>query len=234
MLRSFLKLKLIFSFCLLVGFVTVSYAQEDATMARPNTKSGSAAWMFTISGLAPFGMDGFDLAAFDLTGDTENPLNETVFGAGGKWFFSDDMALRALFGFSTDNRGDADPTKDPSGKTTTTLYGIAVAVELHTHPVYSTSPYIGGQISFAGASVDNQKTVSGTTVEVKGSGSAFSIGVLAGFDWYFTHGIAVGGEYLLGFTSTSISNTSGGTTKSLPSSSTIGISSGSVHLVVHM
>lgn len=224
MSRTFLKFVL--SLFVVIGFVTASYAQEDANMPRPNTKAGSAAWLFTIQGLAPIGLNGFNL------GTSAFP----VIAAGWKWYFSDDMALRALLGFSIHNQGDPDPAKSPSGKTSTTSVGIGVGVEMHTHAVYSTSPYIGAQISFATGNSDN--TITGGT-ENKNSGSALGIGVLAGFDWYFTRGIAIGGEYMLGFSSLSSSTTvtpNGGsaTTTDHPSESLIGISSsGNVHLVVH-
>ena len=55
-------MKFILSLLLVLAAVTNSYAQGDAKMPHPITKSGSAAWMFTLSGLGPFGMDGFDIA----------------------------------------------------------------------------------------------------------------------------------------------------------------------------
>jgi opacity protein-like surface antigen len=159
-----------------------------------------------------------------------------VVGAGYKYYLSDDMALRAMLGFSTSSDGDEAKT---GGKTTNTNYGIAVGVEMHTHAVYSTSPYFGAQLGFGGASYDNKTTQGSVTSETKNSGTTFGIGVLAGFDWYFTHGLAVGAEYMLGFQSMSASKTTTdatgtSTTTDLPSSSSIGISNaGNVHLVVH-
>ena len=206
-----------------LGLATASYAQDEANMARPNTKAGSAAWIFEFGGLSTLGMSGFNI----------NNNFGGVLAAGWKWYFSDDMALRALLGFSISSSG-AD-TIPPAGHNSGTLFGIAVGVEMHTHPVYSTSPYFGAQISFGTGS--NDQTIKNGT-ETKTSGSAFGIGVLAGFDWYFTRGIAVGGEYMLGFSSFSGSTAvtpNGGTTTTTtdPSSTNIGISSASVHLVVH-
>jgi len=229
----FLK-KIIFAIFLFSCIANISYAQNEASMPRPITKAGSAAWMFSVSGLGPFGMSGMELATFEVPQNGETSPNFVVFGAGGKWYFADDMAIRAMLGFTTSSEGDPDPTKSPDGKTTTTIFGVAAGIEMHTHPVYSTSPYFGAQISFASGSGTNQITQSGTTVEDKSSGTAFGVGVLAGFDWYFTNAIAVGGEYMLGFNSTSLSETASGKTTDLPSSSKIGISSGSVHLVIHM
>lgn len=225
MSRSFLKFVL--SVIFVAGITSASFAQEDANMAHPNTKAGSAAWLFTINGLGNFGLAGFGIAS---------GATSVVPAAGWKWYFSDDMALRALLGFGTTSTGEADVTKSPGGKTSTTAYGIGVGVELHTHAVYSTSPYFGAQLSFGGAGATNTQTSGSVTAETKNSSTSLGIGVLAGFDWYFTKGLAVGGEYMLGFSTTS-SSTTGGTpsvTTDGPSSNNIGISnSGNVHLVVH-
>jgi len=232
MVRPFRKI--FFITIAVAGLTQASFAQDNDNYPKPITKSGSAAWMFTISGLGPFGMSGLDFAEFQVPQSGETPAKFIVFGAGGKWYFVDNMALRAMLGFTTSTDGDTDPTKSPGGKTTTTIFGIAAGIEMHTHPVYSSSPYFGAQISFASGGSDNQITTSGTTTETKSSGTAFGIGVLAGFDWYFTNAIAVGGEYMLGFNTTSLSSTDAGKTTNMPSSTNIGISSGSVHLVVHM
>ncbi len=231
MSRSFLKL--ILSVFMVAAITTASFAQDEANMARPNTKAGSAAWMFEIAGLGAFGMGGLPIAYLNAQGnESSTGISTTVVGAGWKWYFADDMALRALLGFNTNSSGNADSTL---GKQSTTNFGIAVGVEMHTHAVYSTSPYFGAQISFASGSSDHNITALG---EDKTSASAFGIGVLAGFDWYFTRGIAIGGEYMLGFSSTSSSTTTtpkGGsaTTHDNPSGTNIGISSANVHLVAH-
>ena len=231
MSRSFLKFVL--SVFIVAGIATASYAQDEANMARPNTKAGSAAWMFEIAGLGAFGMGGLPIGTLSASGNEGvTGISTTVVGAGWKWYFADDMALRALLGFNTNSTGNADSA---GGKQSNTNWGIAVGVELHTHPVYSTSPYFGAQVSFASGSSDHNMTAIG---EDKTSASAFGLGVIAGFDWYFTRGIAIGGEYMLGFTTTSSSTTStpkGGTasTHDNPSGLNIGISSANVHLVVH-
>ncbi|MFI5264019.1 MAG: hypothetical protein ACHQM6_05855, partial [Candidatus Kapaibacterium sp.] len=222
MSRFFMKLAL--SVLLVVGFTSVSFAQDDANMAHPNTKAGSAAWMFSFGGLSTLGLNSFAI--------NNNFTSGGVAAAGWKYYLSDDMALRALLGFTTGSSG-ADTL--PGGHNSATAFGIGVGIELHTHAVYSTSPYFGAQVSF-GMGSNDQTFKAGT--ETKTSGSSFGIGVLAGFDWYFTKGIAVGGEYMLGFSSASSSTTitpNGGSAKTVdnPSSTSIGISSASVHLIVH-
>ena len=218
MSRNFLKALL--TVLVIVAFAGVSFAQDDANIIRPSTKQGSAAWMFEFGGLSSLGMSSMPISG-TIAGNGAN-----VAGAGFKTYLSDDLALRAILGLSIASSGDADKGTALSS----TAFGVAVGVEMHTHAVYSTSPYFGAQLAF-GSSSSTSKTGS---AETKNSGSTFGIGVLAGFDWYFTHAIAVGGEYNLGFASAGASTTPpGGSATDAPSASVIGISSGSVHLIVH-
>ncbi len=226
MSRSLFKVTLVL--LILAGFVGMSRAQggEDNSIIRPSTKAGSAAWVFAFQGLSTLGMPAMNI------GDpvTVGPSMVQVAGAGYKYYLSDDLALRAILGFGTSSNGDA----EKGGKNTYTNYGVAVGIEMHTRAVYSTSPYFGAQLSYAGGSSKNEVTSGGTTTETSYSGSSFGIGVLAGFDWYFTHGLAVGAEYMLGFSSGSASATVAGTTTDAPSTSAIAITNnGNVHLVVH-
>jgi hypothetical protein len=210
-----------------------SKAKPDTTLAHPDTKAGSAAFMFTFSGFGSFGFNGFPIENFSLTAASET-LNATLFGGGGKWYFMDDIALRGLFGVMTQSKGNV----DTGGKTSSVMYGFSGGVEKHFDAIGSASPYIGAQISFAYASLDNQKSVNNQTIENKETASTFGIGPFIGFDWYFTNGLAVGGEFMLGYSTTSTSITApdatgAGVTTDSPTASKIIISSANVHLVVH-
>lgn len=216
MLRSFTKSAL--ALLMVAGLATASMAQDNDDSPRPITKSGSSAWIFSINGLGDFGVGGNDLA----TGHSGSP----VLAAGFRTYISDGLALRALVGFSTSSSGDKDSV---GGATSSTAMGIGVGVEVHTGPLYSISPYFGGQITYG---MDGHTTENSANT-FKENYSQFGIAALAGFDWYFTKGIFLGAEYTLGFASRSASTESGGTTNDSPSTTTIGIGSGNVHLGVH-
>ncbi len=228
----------------LVGFVaTASMAQETENIIRPSTKSGSAAMYFDFGGLGSMAMTNV-VAQFLFSGSGTGSTipNAIVYGAGIKTYLADEFALRASLGFSTSTDGDADPAKSSDGKTTGTFFGLNAGVEFHTKALYSLSPYFGGLVSFASGSSTNTKdqvaitsgkntTLATTTSETKVSATAFGVEALAGFDWYIFRGVAIGGEFGLGFGSGSGSRTSGGTTVDSPSSTEIAIGSGSVHLL---
>jgi hypothetical protein len=208
------------------GLARTSFAQDaDKDVIRPLTAQGSAAFMFTINGLGSFG-----IGSPAVGSDTVNGAGPLVFGVGGKWFFSDDMALRVLLAFNT-RSGDHSLADTNSTKPSQSQFGIGAAVEKHFRPLYSTSPYAGLQVSFASASQDNGGS---GNAERKFSSSTFGVAALAGFDWFFTRGIAAGAEMALGFTSTSNSATVGSTTSNAQSVTTIALATGGdVHLVVY-
>lgn len=225
MSRNFLKALL--TVFVIVAFAGSSFAQDE-NIIRPSTKQGSAAWLFSFGGLQTMSMAAMPIAT------TTGAGGASVVGAGFKTYLSDDLALRALLGFTMNSSGDAGVAG--GAEDSYTNIGIAVGVEMHTQAVYSTSPYFGAQLAFATTS--HKHTTNGSpNLEVTNSGSAFGIGLLAGFDWYFTRGIAVGAEYTLGFMSMSESaesSAAGATNPDIPGSTSIGISNGgAVHLVVH-
>jgi hypothetical protein len=217
-------LKTVFVVLVIAAFTNVSRAQDE-NIIRPSTKQGSAAWLFEFGGLGTLTMGQNSITP------ASNGVGAATMGAGFKTYLADDLALRALLGLDINSHGEE---KTAPGKTSNTTFGIAVGVEMHTHDVYSTSPYFGAQIGFGSTSSKLTNTpTGGTTTESSQSFSTFGIGVFAGFDWYFTRGIAVGGEFGLGFNSMSGSSDNGTTTTDFPSASSIAIGSASVHLAVH-
>jgi hypothetical protein len=217
MSRNFTK----FAAALLVvlGMAGSATAQDnDANIIRPITKQGSAAFLFTIQGLGTFGIG--------APGISNGP--GMLYGAGFKYFMSDDLALRILLAL---NSGSVKTNGTTSVTSTSMDFGIGVGAEMHFRPLYSTSPYVGAQIGFGSSSTDNGGT--GAAIQ-KTSMSSFGINVLAGFDWFWTRGLAIGAEYGLGFASASGTTTTGTTSTDNPSNTMIGFNnSGNVHLVVY-
>jgi len=201
---------------LALGLANTSRAQDTKDeVIRPITKQGSAAFMFTIAGLGTFG-----IGAPAINGGSVAQAS----GVGVKYFLADEMALRLLLGFSSSTRqSPADTEKTLSSST----FGIQAGVEMHLRPLYSTSPYVGLQIGYSMTSSDD---AFGTTT-VTDKNSAFSVLAFAGFDWFFTRGIAVGAEMGLGFTSNGGTKTNGA---SKTSTSAIALATNpNVHAVVY-
>jgi opacity protein-like surface antigen len=234
-------------FALGLGFVLAAApstrAQDDKDVNTPITKAGSAAGMITIQGLAPFsiGAPGLGMIQIPIVAniDGTTTLRDTsmnLSGVGFKYFISDGMALRFALAFLSNSFG-ADSINP--GEVTITAFGIGAGVEWHMRPLYSTSPYVGAQVSFASSSTDVKTGTGGKDVEDKTSSSNFGIEAIAGFDWFFTKAIAIGAEAYLGFdtqsssvTQTPVSGAS--TTTDFPSSSVIALATGATaHVVVY-
>lgn len=220
-----------FAFVLVAGFALSAFAQDESNIIRPITKSGSAAFVFNVSGLGAFG------PAAPGIGTVAGQL---ISGAGVKYYLSDDLAAKVLLAFgTTDNGVDADKGTNISS----TQLGLGAIIEVHFGPLYSTSPYAGGGIHFASGSSTSKTSVGGTATESSSSGTQITIMAVAGFDWFFTRGIAIGAEWGLGYTmNSSSSETTGSPSVDGPSNSSIGIGmtgnggisgSGAVHAVVY-
>lgn len=234
MSRSFTTF--IVTFVLAGGLALQAFAQEE-NIIRPITKSGSAAFVFNVGGLGAFGP-----AAQPIGTVSNGALSQVVSGAGVKYYLSDDFAAKVLLAFGTSDNG-VDETKGGTNMNQSAMqFGIGAIAEIHFGPLYSTSPYAGGGVQFVSGSVTTKsQPTPGTTVESKVSGTQITILAVAGFDWFFTRGIAIGTEWGLGFTTSSSSSESGGTKtdNASPNSIALGMTgtgisgAGSVHAVVY-
>lgn len=191
----------------LLSFVSNSFGQDDNGI-KPITKSGSAAFIFSLSGFGTFGLDGPVLSGVGA-GDSNNS-NGYVFHTGAKCYIADELALRLLLSLSMDDNGSDDaPEKS-------TEIGIGVGIEHHLPAVYAISPYIGGEITFVSSSITTQifEDITNQTQQPQATGTEISgtgivIAAIAGFDWFPWKALALGAEYSLGF------QTSSGTSKDL-------------------
>ncbi len=222
MSRSFTKI-VAFAFVLTFtfGVARTSLAQDADNIIHPITKQGSMAMIFELAGIGTFGFSGPGILGLNTP------------AVGGKYFISDDMALFVLAGLNTSSGSDSTPSTT-SAKQSLTQFGIAAGFQMHCRPLYSTSPYWGAMVSFSSTSYDDG--ASGDADE-KSSGTTFGVAAIAGFDWFFTRGLSLGGEVSLGFKSTSGSFTgpseSGSTTTDTQGTTTIALATNaSVHLNV--
>jgi outer membrane protein W len=206
---------------------TVRAQDNSNDVIRPLTKQGSAAMIFHLNGLGNFGLSGPTIGPGVRSVDSAGG-NSMVPGIGFKYFPTDDIAIRILLAFQGVESGKVDL---PSGKYQRNSTGAGFGAEYHFRPLYSTSPYIGAQIAFF---TENEKLTVNTTDVYNNKVTSFGVAALAGFDWFFTRGLALGGEMKLGFTSSSIvkKNPAGGNDE--PTNTDIGIGTdGNVHLLVY-
>jgi hypothetical protein len=197
-----------------LGLASVAQAQNaDNDIIRPITQSGSAAFMFSLNGLGDFGFGGPIVGATSLTDQqisavgTTTGGNTVMPGVGAKFFVSDNTALRVALAFRLYEDGKEDvgnSTIGGPGKSQRNTTGINFGGEYHFRPLYSTSPYLGALVSFVTDNFKRTYTPAGGSQSVTNlKSTSFGVGAVVGFNWFFTRGLALGGEYTLGFTSTS-------------------------------
>jgi opacity protein-like surface antigen len=105
------------------------------------------------------------------------------------------MALRpALLLNISSAEDDTSQEKAAQDKDKDTDFGVEVALEKYMNSGKPVAPYIGGK---AGIALENNKVEAGDT-ETETKNTSFEIAALAGFQWGFTEGLTLGGEYTLG------------------------------------
>ena len=181
--------KVVFILTAVLVLVNFALAGDDA---KPMTKMGDRAWMFTLSGLSALG-------AGNYWG-----------GVGGKYYFQDDMALRAGVGFSTTNN--PDPATDP------TDWNIAAGVQYNYATNNAVTAYVGGMVGYWSQDKHALSSANWTS---------FSLAGLAGVEWFPWNNIGFQAEYQLGFMSKSPKDPPAGATTDATSSVSLGSVNGS-------
>jgi opacity protein-like surface antigen len=213
--------------------ISVSTAQETSIAER------SKALLFSFSGLSNLG------------------ANEFQGGIGGKYFLSNDMALRAGLQFATASQTiPANPPAGVSGQDGTVSalqLGVSGVIEYHLTRT-RVSPYIGGGLGISYTTTESKNAIVGggsqTTVknDISGEtigganfagGMEFTIGAVAGVEFFVSKEVSLGAEYMLGFITNSrldqeVSNGTTTTTTKTGGLTMIGIkSSGVLTLAVY-
>ncbi len=202
----------LFTFIVLAVMLVATTALAAAEVP---TSRGDKAMVFMFDGLA-------FLSAQEYGGE---------YGVGLRYYVADGTAIRAgvQFGRKSDTNDDIDWDDDYN------RYGVNAVYEKHMAPACSSvSPYWGfGALYTAYSNKDTNATGDTWTY----SGSEFAgFGVL-GFEWGFTDCLTLGGEYKLGFESSSSKTEEdvGGVTDTYDelSGTLMGFSTASVYLSVY-
>jgi opacity protein-like surface antigen len=163
-----------------LALLAFSNAYSQAVSAAPS--QGGKALLFEFSGLSNLGANAYEG------------------GIGGKYFLSDQTALRVmlLFGMSNHNNASGNGTKDDSVQ-----FGLSAGLEYHFPISTSVSPYVGGGIYAASGDIKNSN-FHGVT---KGTYTTLGVGVAAGVEYFFNKNISLAGEYQFGLSATNSTGT---------------------------
>lgn len=180
--------------------VSASYANGDTTVRY---QEGSTAMLFTLNGLGNLGADNY------------------LGGIGVNHYISNNVALRAGLGFGLNsatvqtNNG----TSEEESKSSTISFTPGIRFNLaHNRNIVM---YTGGSVS---VSLTNGTSVLDGTETSSSSSTEFGAGAFAGVEFFPWENVALGLEYLLGFTTSSGTSTNAGVETKLPSSTEIQLS----------
>jgi hypothetical protein len=223
-----MKLIRLFSLTLLVATLSIAQVNKNYDGPKPEIVKGSRSFVFRYT---PF-QSNFD-PAYVSTVSVFPAENMDLFGAGFRYFFTNQIAVALGLNFGTGSTSQEFQDGDKT-ETSASTFGLSVDGNYHLKALYSVSPYFGVNLNFGNYSSTVESTVGGTTTKTEYSGSGFGVGVNFGFDWYFTEGISLGGKYTLGYRSLGKPDQKiGNTTVEGQSSSSFGVGSASVILNVH-
>ncbi|MBN2367013.1 MAG: outer membrane beta-barrel protein [Calditrichaeota bacterium] len=170
----------------------------------------SLALIFTVSGLfaqedTGYFKDGSKAVLFQFNAFSPNSYNG---GVGGKYFVSEEFAIRAGLIFA--NAKQTLPfqgTAGVDGESSASQYGIFAAVEKHLTDS-RISPYIGGGFMLVSTSTEretaeadpaDQQTIKNSRGGELGyqGGSEFGFALLGGFEFFVIKNLSLGAEYQL-------------------------------------
>jgi len=153
---------------LVVGLAVCLIAGTALAGGTPETGVGTKQMVFMFHGLDHLGLRSYDG------------------GLGFRYFFGEGMAIRpgVNLAYSKEDLGD-----DVDAPTTTDI-ALSVVLEKYMPAISSVSPYIGFGAGYSRSKSENVPEQPSVVTE-----SSIEAKAVAGFQWYFTDALSLGGEY---------------------------------------
>lgn len=154
------------------------------------------------------GAAGDKAVLFNFTGLSTLNLGAYNGGVGGKYFISDDIAVRGMLLFGVDNettKGTVDFTNATDNKLS---FGIGGGLEYHLPLASRVSPYLGGEVFFMNSAETFTPSVlaGGTANSIKTTTTSFGLGAIAGVEYFFNDNVSLAAEYQFGVESDNTTN----------------------------
>lgn len=192
----------------------VAASASAAGAATVDTSAGTQGLVFQFSGLSDLGVSSYNAGVVPSIGiGGEFDIDDAgLFGIGFKHYLSDMLAIRPSLELGIASvKEDARTGGETDEKVSLTSIGLSAILEKHMpSPAAPVSPFLGVGAGFGVGSVKyephrNNNPTQGELLETKVSGTSFAAFGLAGFEVAVMDGVNLGGEYRLGFKSTSAS-----------------------------
>ena len=170
----------------------------------PMTAKGDKQLVFRFDGLCDmhlmpyFHAGGFPMECFYDDYDDDYCYEDCYPCGGGlgfRYFLNDDAAVRVGVNIAIGSW----EVKD-SWEQSCMEFGLSLIYEKYLPHIHSIAPYIGAGVGFTRSSMDYEELETTTDYKEEVSGNIIHVMAVAGFQWYFTDGMSLGGEYRPGFT----------------------------------
>jgi opacity protein-like surface antigen len=194
---------------LLIGLCVVLAASAAFAGGIPNTGMGAKQMVFQFSGLSWLGLEPY------------------AGGFGFRYFYADDTAIRGSLNFGYGK--DETTVGDTKEEETFTEIGAALVWEKYMAAIASVAPYMGIGLGY---NYSKSEEPVGAVKEETTANELF-IPLVAGFQWYFTESISLGGEYRLSYAYVSGETKEDGTKVEETTISAFGFDTASVFFSVH-
>jgi hypothetical protein len=189
-----------------VALLTVASLVARAEDAKPITNAGASNLSFAFGGLSTLALGP---VLSQTAGGTGNGL-AAVYSVGYRYFIANEMAVRASFGVTMNNKtATAKDMTDATDNTTGFLVGVGIEKHMVSGPI---TGFFGGQLGFLSGS---RKQVSArATASTAGESSQSSSGTdivvagMAGAEFFFNSYMSLGCEYNFGLVLSSSSTES--------------------------
>lgn len=187
-----------FFFVLLFSVMTVAltYAQDT----KPKTNMGDVSLNFSFYGFGSFGLTGPLVGITPEGGTLVDTLGGPVFGVGGSYFVTDNIAIRLALAFNSVSN--TTPINDSlDAKDGRFTFGIAPALQVHLINAGPVTAYTGVALTFATASISSGED----SLEVSRTHTSFGGGPIIGAQFFPWDNISLGVESQFGVTLNSTS-----------------------------
>jgi len=201
---------------LLIGLCVVLAASAAFAGGTPNTGMGAKQMVFEFSGLSNLG------------------LSPYAGGFGFRYFYADDTGIRGSLNFAYDS--DEDKVGDVTVDESMTLIGATLIWEKYMAAIASVAPYMGIGIGYYYQKDESNDVVfrfADEMLKTEVTSNIIVIPLVAGFQWYFTEALSLGGEYRLSYRYESGETSYDGEKAFESTASAFGFSAASVFFSVH-
>jgi opacity protein-like surface antigen len=188
----------------LVALAICLVAGAASAGGTPNTATCTKQLVFQFSGLDDLGLSSYRFGGLgDMLGEFgDYDISDYWYGGGVglRYFFREGMAVRPSVNISYAKLELPDQSGYTDIEESATRYGFSVVIEKYLPPIHSIAPYIGAGAGYDHFKYEESAKLDNVKLSADVTASCIDLKALAGFQWYFTDGMSLGGEYVGAFT----------------------------------